>query len=250
MKAGVKLLNLHQSFAVCFDYSDTTCVFVPNCAQNLLLMALRYLTDKSALVPPPPPPSRRQSRTGRCGRSGVLAAGPGAAAGPRAPPSPLPVALIARPGPAEPSVRRGCRPGRHGCRAGPPPGPAAGAAGGRRAAAGCRRLLQLEGQVGAGQVGAGQVGAHGPGVRLRAPPFSSGPGRGGSGGSGPGPVVAVGERRPRASAEPSPRGQRLAWSVPFGQGCCWNSLGVLRAIQPEVTPEGSKIAPAWCSACF
>lgn len=26
MKAGVKLLNLHQSFAVCFDYSDTTCV--------------------------------------------------------------------------------------------------------------------------------------------------------------------------------------------------------------------------------
>uniref|UniRef100_A0A8C3CJ63 Meteorin-like protein n=1 Tax=Cairina moschata TaxID=8855 RepID=A0A8C3CJ63_CAIMO len=147
MKAGVKLLNLHQSFAVCFDYSDTTCVFVPNCAQNLLLMALRYLTDKSALVPPPPPPSRRQSRTGRCGRSGVLAAGPGAAAGPRAPPSPLPVALIARPGPAEPSVRRGCRPGRHGGRAGPPPGPAAGAAGGRRAAAGCRRLLQLEGQA-------------------------------------------------------------------------------------------------------
>lgn len=169
------------------------------------------------------------------------AGGGGGAPGP--PPCPLPAALRARPGPAAPSVRRGCRPGCHGGGAGPPPGPTAGAAGGRWAAAGCRRLLQLEGQVGAGQVGAGQVGARGPGVRLRARPGRQQRER-------PRPRVARGDCEPRLCpaggfsagvsaggclAEPSPRGQRLVWSVPFGQGCCWSSVGFLRAVQPEVT---------------
>lgn len=154
------------------------------------------------------------------------AGGGGGAPGP--PPCPLPAALRARPGPAAPSVRRGCRPGCHGGGAGPPPGPTAGAAGGRWAAAGCRRLLQLEGQVGAGQVGAGQVGARGPGVRLRAPPFASGPGRGGSSGSGPGPgpgpvwreaTASLGSAPPEGSAPAFP--QEDAWRSPHRGDSAW-----------------------------
>lgn len=199
-------------------------------------MALRYFKDKYTLVPPPPPPSRRQCRTGRCGRSGMLAAGPGAA-GP----------LFSPPGPPYSPAR----PGRAVCPPGVPAGPPWRRSGASSPpccwccwrAAGSSRAPPTTAAGGAGRSPRPRGSPQGAAVLLRAGP---GCGRGQrrdrprplSAAPGPAPPLypwARGGGEPRLCpaggfsagiwaggylSEPSQRGQRLSGSVPFGQGCC------------------------------